>query len=172
MQVKELEIAGFKSFVERVKLNFKPGITALVGPNGCGKSNIIDAIRWIMGEHNVRHLRGAKMEDLIFNGSETRKSTGLAEVSMVLSTANGNGNGHNHESAALGGFAEIMLTRRLHRSGESEYFINKVPCRLKDIVGVFLDSGVGAKSYSIMEQGKVDFILSLKPDERRILKAG
>ena len=172
MQVKELEIAGFKSFVERVKLNFKPGITALVGPNGCGKSNIIDAIRWIMGEHNVRHLRGAKMEDLIFNGSETRKSTGLAEVSMVLSNSNGNGNGNGHDdytSAALGGFTEVMLTRRLHRSGESEYFINKVPCRLKDIVEVFLDSGVGTKSYSIMEQGKVDFILSLKPDERRIL---
>jgi chromosome segregation protein len=169
MQVKELEIAGFKSFVERVKLNFKPGITALVGPNGCGKSNIIDAIRWIMGEHNVRQLRGAKMEDLIFNGSETRKSTGLAEVSMVLSNSNGNGNGHDHTSSVLGGFTEVMLTRRLHRSGESEYFINKVPCRLKDIVEVFLDSGVGTKSYSIMEQGKVDFILSLKPDERRIL---
>ncbi len=173
MQVKELEIAGFKSFVERVKLNFKPGITALVGPNGCGKSNIMDAIRWIMGEHNARHLRGSKMEDLIFNGSETRKSTGLAEVSMVLSNANGNGNGngngHEHTASVLGGVTEIMLTRRLHRSGESEYFINKVPCRLKDIVEVFLDSGVGTKSYSIMEQGKVDFILSLKPDERRIL---
>jgi chromosome segregation protein len=169
MQVKELEIAGFKSFVERVKLNFKPGITALVGPNGCGKSNIMDAIRWIMGEHNARQLRGSKMEDLIFNGSETRKSTGLAEVSMVLSNANGNGNGHDHTASVLGGVTEIMLTRRLHRSGESEYFINKVPCRLKDIVEVFLDSGVGTKSYSIMEQGKVDFILSLKPDERRVL---
>jgi chromosome segregation protein len=175
MQVKELEITGFKSFVERVKLNFKPGITALVGPNGCGKSNIIDAIRWIMGEHNARQLRGARMEDLIFNGSETRKSTALAEVSMVLANANGNGNGngngHDHDSHAsvLGGISEIMLTRRLHRSGESEYFINKVPCRLKDIVEVFLDSGVGTKSYSIMEQGKVDFILSLKPDERRVL---
>ncbi len=101
MQVKELEIAGFKSFVERVKLNFKPGITALVGPNGCGKSNIMDAIRWIMGEHNARHLRGSKMEDLIFNGSETRKSTGLAEVSMVLSNSNGNGNGNGHESYSI-----------------------------------------------------------------------
>ena len=171
MQVKELEIAGFKSFVEPVKLNFKPGITALVGPNGCGKSNIMDAIRWIMGEHNARHLRGSKMEDLIFNGSETRKSTGLAEVSMVLSNAssNGNGNVHEHTASVFGDVTEIMLTRRLHRSGESEYFINKVPCRLKDIIEVFLDSGVGTKSYSIMEQGKVDYILSLKPDERRIL---
>jgi len=171
MQVKELEITGFKSFVERVKLNFKPGITALVGPNGCGKSNIIDAIRWIMGEHNARQLRGTKMEDLIFNGSETRKSTALAEVSMVLANSNGNGNGNGQDLpvSALGGVSEIMLTRRLHRSGESEYFINKVPCRLKDIVEVFLDSGVGNKSYSIMEQGKVDFILSLKPDERRVL---
>ncbi len=165
MQIKELEVAGFKSFVDRVKLSFKPGITALVGPNGCGKSNVIDAMRWIMGEHNARQLRGTKMEDLIFNGSETRKPTGMAEVSMILSNGNGNGNG----KSLLNSASEIMLTRRLFRSGESEYLINKVPCRLKDIVEIFLDSGVGTKSYSIMEQGKVDFILSLKPDERRIL---
>ena len=179
MRVKELELSGFKSFVDRVKLNFKPGITALVGPNGCGKSNVIDAMRWIMGEHNARHLRGNKMEDLIFNGSETRKSTGMAEVSLILSNngngngkskgnGNGNGNGNGHGSS-LGSASEIMVTRRLFRSGDSEYLINKIPCRLKDIVEIFLDSGVGTRSYSIMEQGKVDYILSLKPDERRIL---
>ena len=165
MQIKALEVAGFKSFVDRVKLNFKPGITALVGPNGCGKSNIIDAIRWIMGEHNARHLRGAKMDDLIFNGSASRKPIGMAEVSMILANSNGNGNGGSVTISPT----ETMITRRIFRSGDSEYLINKVPCRLKDIIEVFLDSGVGTKSYSIMEQGKVDFILSLKPDERRIL---
>lgn len=162
MQIKTLEVSGFKSFVDRVNLQFKPGITALVGPNGCGKSNIIDALRWIMGEHNARNLRGTRMEDLIFNGSDTRKPTGMAEVTLVM--ANGNG-----KHAVLGSASELMITRRLFRSGESEYYINKVPCRLKDVVELFLDSGIGTRSYAIMEQGKVDFILSLKPDERRIL---
>jgi chromosome segregation protein len=168
MQVKELEIAGFKSFVDPVRLSFQAGITALVGPNGCGKSNVIDALRWIMGEHNARNLRGTKMEDLIFNGSDTRKATGMAEVSLILKNTNGNGNG-NGNSSPLGTASEMQITRRLYRSGESEYFINKIPCRLKDIVELFLDSGIGSKSYSIMEQGKVDYILSLKPNDRRIL---
>lgn len=174
MQVKELEIAGFKSFVDPVRLSFQPGITALVGPNGCGKSNVIDALRWIMGEHNARNLRGTKMEDLIFNGSDTRKATGMAEVSLILQNTKGNGNGNgsgngNGNGSSLGSSSEMQITRRLYRSGESEYFINKIPCRLKDIVELFLDSGIGSKSYSIMEQGKVDFILSLKPNDRRIL---
>ena len=162
MKVKELEIIGFKSFVDKVKLAFKPGITALVGPNGCGKSNVIDAFRWIMGEQNARNLRGKIMEDLIFNGSESRKPLGMAEVSMVLS----NENGHAADDDQV---RELMVTRRLYRSGESEYFINKIPCRLKDIVELFLDAGVGLKSYSIMEQGRVDHILSLKPPDRRVL---
>ena len=161
MKVKEIEIVGFKSFVDKVKLAFKPGITALVGPNGCGKSNVIDAFRWIMGEQNARNLRGKIMEDLIFNGSESRKPLGMAEVSMVLS----NENGHAVDDQVR----ELMVTRRLYRSGESEYFINKIPCRLKDIIELFLDAGVGLKSYSIMEQGRVDHILSLKPPERRVL---
>jgi chromosome segregation protein len=122
MQVKALEIAGFKTFVDRVKLSFQPGITALVGPNGCGKSNIIDAFRWIMGEQNARNLRGKLMEDLIFNGSESRKPMGMAEVSLILS----NENGHSAEVHVQ----EIMVTRRLYRSGESEYLINRIPCRL------------------------------------------
>lgn len=161
MKVKALEISGFKTFVDRVQLSFKPGITALVGPNGCGKSNIIDAFRWIMGEQNARNLRGKLMEDLIFNGSESRKPLGMAEVSLVLSNENGHSTGDHIQ--------EIMVTRRLYRSGESEYLINKIPCRLKDIVELFLDAGVGLKSYSIMEQGRVDHILSLKPPERRVL---
>jgi len=139
MKVKALEISGFKTFVDRVKLSFKPGITALVGPNGCGKSNIIDAFRWIMGEQNARSLRSKVMEDLIFNGSESRKPLGMAEVSLVLSNENG------HSSDAH--IQEIMVTRRLYRSGESEYLINRIPCRLKDIVELFLDAGVGLKSY-------------------------
>lgn len=162
MHVKELEIVGFKTFVDKVKLVFKPGITALVGPNGCGKSNVIDAFRWIMGEQNARNLRGKIMEDLIFNGSESRKPMSMAEVSMVLSNENGHRNSEDQ-------VREIMVTRRLYRSGESEYFINKIPCRLKDIIELFLDAGVGLKSYSIMEQGRVDHILSLKPPERRVL---
>ncbi|MCX5897313.1 MAG: AAA family ATPase, partial [Proteobacteria bacterium] len=133
MQVKALEIAGFKTFVDRVKLSFQPGITALVGPNGCGKSNIIDAFRWIMGEQNARNLRGKLMEDLIFNGSESRKPMGMAEVSLIMS----NENGHSAEVHVQ----EIMVTRRLYRSGESEYLINRIPCRLKDIVELFLDAG-------------------------------
>jgi chromosome segregation protein len=161
MKVKALEISGFKTFVDRVQLSFKPGITALVGPNGCGKSNIIDAFRWIMGEQNARNLRGKFMEDLIFNGSESRKPLGMAEVSLVMSNENGHSTNDHIQ--------EIMVTRRLYRSGESEYFINKIPCRLKDIVELFLDAGVGLKSYSIMEQGRVDHILSLKPPERRVL---
>jgi chromosome segregation protein len=127
MQIKTLEVSGFKSFVDRVNLQFKPGITALVGPNGCGKSNIIDALRWIMGEHNARNLRGTRMEDLIFNGSDTRKPTGMAEVTLVMTNGNG-------QHAVFGSASELMITRRLFRSGESEYYINKVPCRLKDVV--------------------------------------
>jgi chromosome segregation protein len=161
MRIKEIEITGFKTFVDRVKLQFKPGITALVGPNGCGKSNIVDAVRWIIGEQNARNLRGKAMEDLIFNGSDTRKPHGMAEVSLVLTNENGN--------TLANALNEIMVTRRLFRSGESEYLINKTPCRLKDISELFLDSGVGTKSYSIIEQGKVDHILSLKPYERRTL---
>ncbi|MDO8446321.1 MAG: chromosome segregation protein SMC [Deltaproteobacteria bacterium] len=163
MKIKELDILGFKSFVERTTLTFQPGITAIVGPNGCGKSNIVDAIRWVMGEQSPRHLRGKDMEDVIFGGSESRKSLGMAEVSILFSNEDGNAPEDYRE------FGEIMVTRRLFRSGESEYLINKVPCRLKDITELFMGTGVGTRAYSIVEQGQIGLILNSKPQERRFL---
>jgi chromosome segregation protein len=163
MRLKSLELIGFKSFSERTVLQFTPGITAIVGPNGCGKSNIVDALRWVMGEQSARHLRGRQMEDVIFNGSESRPGTGMAEVSLVLDNEDGRG------PAEYGHLPEIMITRRLFRSGESEYLINRVPCRLKDIHELFLGTGVGNKAYSIVEQGRVEEIVSAKPEERRFL---
>ena len=163
MKIKRLEIIGFKSFVDKVSLDFGQGITGVVGPNGCGKSNIVDAIRWVMGEQNVRHLRGRMMEDVIFGGSETRKPHGLAQVSIIFDNSAG------LCPAAYKDYAEIMVTRCLHRSGESEYLINKTPCRLLDIRELFMDTGVGARAYSIIEQGKVGMLVSARPEERRAL---
>ena len=163
MKIKRLDIFGFKSFVDKISIAFEAGITGIVGPNGCGKSNILDAIRWVMGEQNVRHLRGRTMEDVIFGGSETRKPTGLAEVSMIFDNSDGNC------PAAYKDFAEIMVTRKLYRSGDSDYLINKTPCRLLDINELFMDTGVGARAYSIIEQGKVGALVSAKPEERRSL---
>ncbi len=163
MNIKSIEITGFKSFVDKVSLNFMPGITALVGPNGCGKSNIVDAFRWVMGEQSAKQLRGKTMEDIIFNGSETIKPLGMAEVAITFSNENGDAPFQYRQ------YSEIMVTRRLFRSGESEYSINKIPCRLKDITELFLDTGVGAKAYSIIEQGKVEQVINSKPQDRRLL---
>lgn len=163
MRLKSLELIGFKSFSERTVLQFMPGITAIVGPNGCGKSNIVDALRWVMGEQSARHLRGQQMEDVIFSGSESLPATGMAEVSLLLDNEDGRG------PAEYGHLPEIMITRRLFRSGESEYLINRVPCRLKDIHELFLGTGVGNKAYSIVEQGRVEEIVNAKPEERRFL---
>lgn len=163
MKIKRLEIVGFKSFVDKISLDFQHGITGVVGPNGCGKSNIVDAIRWVMGEQNARHLRGRMMEDVIFGGSEVRKPHGLAQVSIVFDNSAG------ICPPAYKDFAEIMITRCLHRSGDSEYRINKTPCRLLDITELFMDTGVGARAYSIIEQGKVGMLVSAKPEERRAL---
>ena len=163
MKIKTIEISGFKSFSDKALLNFMPGITALVGPNGCGKSNVVDAFRWAMGEQSAKQLRGNLMEDVIFSGSESRKPMSMAEVSITFS--NENGSAPHHYSS----YSEIMVTRRLFRSGESEYYINKAPCRLKDITELFLDTGAGAKAYSIIEQGKVDQIINAKPFDRRVL---
>ena len=163
MNIRSIEITGFKSFVEKVCLNFIPGITALVGPNGCGKSNIVDAFRWVMGEQSAKQLRGKTMEDIIFNGSETLKPLGSAEVSITFSNDNGKAPFQYSQ------YSEIMVTRRLFRSGESDFFINKTPCRLKDITELFLDTGVGPKAYSIIEQGKVEQVINSKPHERRLL---
>ena len=163
MKIKRLDILGFKSFIDKVSLDFEEGITGVVGPNGCGKSNVVDAIRWVMGEQNARHLRGRMMEDVIFGGSETRKPHGLAQVSITFDNRAG------LCPAIYKDFAEIMVTRRLYRSGESEYLINKTPCRLLDITELFMDTGVGARAYSIIEQGKVGLLVSAKPEERRAL---
>jgi chromosome segregation protein len=162
MKIKRVEIIGFKSFVDRVSFDFQEGITSIVGPNGCGKSNVVDAIRWAMGEQSAKNLRGRSMEDVIFGGSESRKPLGMAEVSMVFDTAAGG-------PAMLRDCAEVMVTRRLYRDGESEYLLNKTPCRLLDITELFMDTGIGARTYSIIEQGKIGMILNAKPEDRRFL---
>jgi chromosome segregation protein len=161
MRLKRLEMIGFKSFAQRTVVEMNPGITAVVGPNGCGKSNIVDALRWAMGEQSARHLRGHQMEDVVFNGSDSLPATGMAEVSIIFDNEDGRG------PAEYASFSEIMVTRRLFRSGESEYAINKVNCRLKDVIELFLGTGVGSKAYSIVEQGKVDELVNSKPEERR-----
>lgn len=158
MHLKKLEIQGFKSFPEYTLIEFDQGMTAVVGPNGSGKSNVTDAVRWVLGEQSVRSLRGGKMEDVIFNGTQSRKPMNYAEVSMTLDNSD-----HYLDSE----FGEIQVTRRLYRSGESEYQINHVNCRLKDIVALFLDTGLGKDGYSIVGQGRVDDILSTKSEDRR-----
>jgi chromosome segregation protein len=163
MKIKRLEIIGFKSFVDKASLDFQQGITAVVGPNGCGKSNIVDAIRWVMGEQSAKNLRGRSMEDIIFGGSDLRKPLGMAEVSLVFSTEDG------RAPAKYLNFSEIQVTRRLYRDGDSEYFLNKTPCRLLDIAELFMDTGVGTKAYSIIEQGKIGMILLSRPEDRRFL---
>ncbi|MGA2957451.1 MAG: chromosome segregation protein SMC [Thermodesulfobacteriota bacterium] len=163
MKIRRLEVLGFKSFSEKTQIEFPPGVTAVVGPNGCGKSNVVDAIRWALGEQSPKQLRGKAMEDVIFNGSEFKKPLGMAEVTLVFSNENGK------PLAEYLDFSEISVSRRLFRSGESEYLINKVPCRLKDITDLFLGTGIGHRAYSIVEQGKMEFVLNAKPEERRIL---
>jgi chromosome segregation protein len=158
LYLKCLEMIGFKSFAGKTKLDFEPGMTAIVGPNGCGKSNISDAVRWVLGEQSAKALRGSRMEDVIFNGTDTQKALGMAEVSLTLADC----------EASLGmEFNEVTVTRRVFRSGEGQYFINKAPCRLKDIQRLFMDTGIGTNSYSLMEQGRIDRILSSRPDDRR-----
>jgi chromosome segregation protein len=170
MRIKRLEICGFKSFVDQTILTFDEPITGVVGPNGCGKSNIVDAIRWVMGEQSAKHLRGRAMDDVIFAGSETRGPAGVAEVSLTFDTA-----GLPGDTTAGGvawgaaGPAEVVVTRRLYRGGESEYLLSGVPCRLRDIVEFFLGTGVGSKAYAIIEQGRIGFIVSSRPEERRCL---
>src|SRR5688500_468698 len=164
MKIKRLELCGFKSFVERTVVRFDHEIMGIVGPNGCGKSNIVDAIRWCMGEQSAKHLRGRSMEDVIFNGSESRSSADFAEVTLTFTNDDPVGVPIEYQD-----YAEIAVTRRLHRSGDSEYLINKTPVRLKDITDLFLGTGVGTKAYSIVEQGKIGLIVSAKPEDRRLL---
>ena len=153
-----MELQGFKSFADKTVLEFKPGITSVIGPNGSGKSNISDAIRWVLGEQSMKSLRGAKSEDIIFAGTQARKSLGFAEVSIVID---------NSDSKLPVEYTEVTVTRKIYRSGETGYFINKTPCRLKDILELFMDTGIGKDGYSIIGQGKIDEILSNKSEDRR-----
>src|SRR4051812_17743589 len=163
MKIRRLEISGFKSFADRVVFSFDDGVTGVVGPNGCGKSNVVDAIRWAMGEQSAKHLRGRAMEDVIFSGSESRPATGLAEVSLTFQ------NDGRLVPPQYAGFGEITVTRRLFRNGDSDYEINKAPCRLMDITELFLGTGVGTRAYSIIEQGRIGLIVSAKPEDRRAI---
>ncbi len=158
LQLKRLETYGFKSFADKIEIDFDKGITAIVGPNGSGKSNITDAIRWVLGEQNVRNLRGTKAEDIIFTGSAARRALGVAEVSLVF----------DNDGTLPVDFKEVVITRRLFRSGESEFYINKGRCRLKDIYNLFADTGLGHDGMSIIGQNKIDEILNSKPEERRL----
>ncbi|MCL1836721.1 MAG: AAA family ATPase, partial [Treponema sp.] len=160
MFLKHLSILGFKSFADRTEVKFADGITALLGPNGCGKSNVVDAVKWVLGEQATKSLRAEKMEDVIFNGTESRKALNVAEVALTIA---------NEEGLLPLDMPEVEIKRRLYRSGESEYFINSQPSRLKEVRELFWDTGVGKAAYSVMEQGKIDQILSSKPDERRYL---
>ena len=158
MRLKRLEIYGFKSFADRTVVVFDQGITGIVGPNGSGKSNLSDAVRWVLGEQSAKALRGGKMEDVIFNGTQKRKRLGYCEVSLVFD---------NEDHALPVDFAEVMITRRVYRSGEGEYYINKAACRLRDIIELFRDTGVGKEGYSIIGQGRIGEILSQKSEDRR-----
>src|SRR5690625_1259735 len=160
MYLKQLETVGFKSFAERIQIDFVPGITAIVGPNGSGKSNVTDAIRWVLGEQSVRSLRGSKMEDVIFQGSDSRNPLNVAEVTLLLDNSN--------YTLPLD-YEEVSVTRRIYRSGASEFYINKQACRLKDIIDLFMDSGLGREAFSIISQGQVSEILSSKAEERRTI---
>ncbi|MBI3306255.1 MAG: chromosome segregation protein SMC [Candidatus Omnitrophica bacterium] len=160
MRLKKLEVFGFKSFADKTEIIFDQGVTCIVGPNGCGKSNISDSIRWVLGERSAKLLRGSKMEDVIFSGTDFRKSVAFAEVSLTID---------NTDRGLPIDYQEVTITRRLYRSGESEYLINKTLCRLKDIQDLILDTGIGSSSYSMIEQGRIDYILNADADERRFL---
>jgi chromosome segregation protein len=158
VRFKKLELLGFKSFAETTELIFEPGVTAVVGPNGGGKSNIADAIKWVLGEQSPRELRGGRMEDLIFNGSDRREPIHFAEVSLTLD---------NSEKKLPIDFSEVVISRRLFRTGESEYLLNRSVVRLKDIQEMLMGTGIGTSSYSLFEQGRIEQIISAHPEERR-----
>lgn len=162
MKIKKIDIIGFKSFLDKASIAFPAGISAIVGPNGCGKSNVIDALRWVMGEQSVKQLRGKSMEDIIFAGANNKPPLNMAEVTLTLANDNG------HAPEEFRDFSEISVTRRLFRSGESAYMINRQPCRLKDIYNLFMGSGVGTRTFSIIQQGNIGAIIDAGPDERRL----
>src|SRR5207249_726907 len=158
MHLQSLELFGFKSFADKTLFNFHQGVTAIVGPNGCGKSNLLDAIRWVLGEQSAKSLRGGEMADVIFDGTDNRKPLSFAEVSLTFTDCASELNVDWHD---------VRVTRRGYRDGNSEYLLNKTPCRLRDIQSLFADTGVGRSAYSMMEQGKIDMILSSRPEDRR-----
>src|SRR5207237_7790556 len=174
LKLRRIELIGFKSFSDRGEITVHDnGVTAIVGPNGCGKSNVSDAIAWVLGEQSAKSLRGEKMEDVIFNGSRNRAPMGMAEVTITLAenghihgdgNGNGNGNGNGHAAPH-----DIIVQRRLYRSGESVYMLDGKPCRLRDIQDIFLGTGLGPNSYAIIEQGRVGQLLSSKPHDRRAM---
>ena len=160
MYLQSIELIGFKSFAHKTLLNFHRGVTAIVGPNGCGKSNVLDAIRWVLGEQSAKALRGGEMADVIFSGTDSKQAVGVAEVSLTFAEC---------ENELGLEYHEVTITRRVYRDGRSDYFLNRVPCRLKDIQMLFMDTGIGRTAYSIMEQGKIDQILSSRPEDRRAI---
>ncbi|MBP3217825.1 MAG: AAA family ATPase, partial [Lachnospiraceae bacterium] len=160
MYLKSIEIQGFKSFANKMRFEFHNGITGIVGPNGSGKSNVADAVRWVLGEQRVKQLRGASMQDVIFSGTELRKPLGFAYVAITLD---------NSDHKLPVDYEEVTVARRIYRSGESEYLLNGVQCRLRDVNELFYDTGIGKEGYSIIGQGQIDKILSDKPEDRREL---
>src|SRR5947199_7729838 len=160
MHLQSLELFGFKSFADKTVFNFHEGVTAIVGPNGCGKSNVLDAVRWVLGEQSAKSLRGGEMADVIFNGSDTRKPVGFAEVSLTFTDC---------ATELEVDWHDVRVTRRVYRDGNSEYLFNKTACRLRDIQNLFADTGVARSAYSMMEQGKIDLILSSRPEDRRMV---
>src|SRR5271155_602320 len=158
--LKRLEMVGFKSFADKTLFDFSSGITCIVGPNGSGKSNVVDAVRWVLGGQSARSLRGGEMTDVIFNGSSSRRSLGMAEVSMLLDTP---------RRVLAADAEEVRIARRVYRSGEGEYLSNNQPCRLKDVKDLFLGSGAGTDAYCIIQQGQVDVLLQTAPRERRTI---
>ena len=161
MDFQKIELIGFKSFADKQEIIFNDGITAIVGPNGCGKSNIADAIRWVLGEQSAKNLRGSSMQDVIFNGTQDRKSLSYCEVSLYFDNSN--------KIFPSLDYTEVCMSRKLFRSGESEYYLNKKPCRMKDIVDLLHECGVSKGGYSIIGQGKIAEIMNSKPEDRRVI---
>src|SRR5215470_13231710 len=164
MHLKALEVVGFKSFLEHTQISFAPGSTAVVGPNGCGKSNIVDAIRWVLGEQAPTRLRGKSAEDLIYAGNDSNPAAGMAEVSLLLEADD-----LAQLPSPYSGLSEVCVARRVYRSGESEYLINKIPCRLKDITEFFMAAQIHSRGYALVEQGRVEEIIQAKPTEIRAM---